>query len=188
MIKPCSLYPSQLTPSLPHVEDERTSWVSPLLRSAPLFMALMLSATKSLLNRSQKLRQQIMFYVCVLTQWKQPGKWAKHHTGHIMATKQLFTISQKKKTAETTKVLGTEYNGRVLVNDRENGRGIEKGITWLSLFLASVFIFTLILFSFRNCAVDIEVCQSPGFFFICTKYHIISLLLSGWGCSEFIFS
>lgn len=83
-------------------------------------MALMLSATESQRNKSQKLKQQIMFYVCVLTQWKQAGKWAKHHTGHIMATKQLSTFLEKRQ-RQPSKCRARSKNV-CLANDSNNGR------------------------------------------------------------------
>ena len=53
-------------------------------------------------------------YVCLHNE-SMAEKWAKHHTGHIMATKQLSAFFEKKKrekeiTAATSKVPDTKYN------------------------------------------------------------------------------
>lgn len=88
------------------------------------FMALMLSATKSLLNKSQKLKQKIMFYVCVLTQWKQAGKWAKHHTGHIVATKQLSTFLEEIRQRQAA-MPGSEYHTSVCLMTAKMEREIH---------------------------------------------------------------
>lgn len=68
----------------------------------------MLSATKFLLNKSQKneAANHVFMYLCLHNE-SMAEKWANHHTGHIIATKQPFPLSWKKKKPDSG---STEYN------------------------------------------------------------------------------